>query len=411
MAAIFNAFLLNKFRVRLSKLNGSVAALKDIVLNRKPLHPILGGRAVAAAVTTLASVLVALPSAHAADKIQFSERSTAVDIPRPSTSLEGVGRRFDSFTSGDSPAGAINIPNTPPPSNSSAPNRKLQEMIDREKNWIFLNPKDSGSKDNSLTGLSGKGGAWDESERHNDPSSQNKSVMERFFTEKDSRANNEKPALDFTRPEDRKAPSYGDTRDREQGGLTSSFIKPEQGAMQELATFHQFLESDAFRRADDIEARGPAGRDTRLITPVISPAESQMTKAHREQLEQRQEMRASDFRKLLGGDTRNPNVIGGIEGLNTQVDTTRIDVNPIAPTRPAGVGANSFNSPGARPSPLSSSFNFNPRPSAGLAEITTPAVTLPAISRPDIAPAASSSRGSVLTMENRLLIQRPQRKF
>lgn len=384
------------------------------MLNRKHLHPISGGRAVAAALTAFATVLTAAPAAHAADKIQFSERSTAVDIPRPSTSIEGVGRRFDSFTTGDSPAGAINIPNTPPPSNSGAPNRKLQELIDREKNWIFVNPKDSGFKDNALMGRSGKDGSWDDSQRHNDPSTQSKSVMERFFTDKDSRPSNEKPTLDFRRPEDGKDPSYGDTRDREQGGLTSSFIKPEQGAMQELATFHQFLESDSFRRADDIEARGPGGRDTRLINPVISPADGQMTKAHREQLERRQELRASDFRKLLGDDTRNPNVIGGIEALNTQVDTTRIDVNPIAPTRPAGVGANSFNSstpPSSRPSPLSSSFNFSPRPSAGLAEITTPAVTLPGISRPDATPSATSSRGSVLTMENRLLIQRPQRKF
>lgn len=373
----------------------------------------MGGLSIAAAVTTLASALMAVPSVHAADKIQFSERSTAVDIPRPSTSIEGIGRRFDSFTTGDSPAGAINIPNTPPPSNTSAPNRKLQEMLDREKNWIFVNPKDSGFKDKGLMGLSGKDGSWDESQRHNDPSTQNKSVMERFFTDKDSRANNEKPTLDFRRPEDNKDkdPSYGETRDREQGGLTSSFIKPEQGAFQELATFHQFLESDSIRRADDLEARGPAGRDTRLITPVISPADNQLTKAHREQLEQRQEMRASEFRKLLGGDSRNPNILGGIEGLNTQVDTTRMDVNPIAPTRPAGVGASSFNTPSARPSPLSSSFNFNPRPSAGLAEITTPSVTLPGISRQEATPAATSTRGSVLTMENRLLIQRPQRKF
>jgi hypothetical protein len=143
-----------------------------------------------------AATIFACTGSRAADKAQF-EGSTTVELPKPKRTFE-ESRGIDLKSDQRGPEGGFATP--PPAENSPLTNKRLREAIDKQKNWIFLNPYENHYDSKTEQFLKGEKGTglYDNALMEDD---KEKGAVEKFMHERDKRN------PDDTRREDRQSGS------------------------------------------------------------------------------------------------------------------------------------------------------------------------------------------------------------
>src|SRR4051812_29391193 len=87
--------------------------------------------------TLLFTMLLAVAAAAADEKVEF-KGSTSFELPKPSRNLE----RDRNYNSGEKEKTDMSGGYVPPvaPGTSPLMDKKFKEMMDKKKNWIYLNP-------------------------------------------------------------------------------------------------------------------------------------------------------------------------------------------------------------------------------------------------------------------------------
>jgi hypothetical protein len=200
--------------------------------------------------------LSAIASLSAAEKVQL-RGSTAVELPKPNRAIDESSRfKFDNSSTMDAATGFL-----PPPSSGSngALDRKLKEMMDRKKNWIFENPYDRKMDGRSAEILDNEGNSSPLLE-HRLLKDESKTAMQRFLEEKESQrtrgenpnANNNGPAgAPENRPEktdlaSQNGPNSGDGKPEDKPaalffGSENSFFKERESSF-DSGTFQKKME-------------------------------------------------------------------------------------------------------------------------------------------------------------------------
>ena len=95
-----------------------------------------------AIIAALLGCAVLSPSIHAGDKVQTTGGSTSITVPKPNEVL----RDSERFRANDGPSLRPQFDSSAPPVLSPFPGtspqaeKKFREALDKEKNWIFVNP-------------------------------------------------------------------------------------------------------------------------------------------------------------------------------------------------------------------------------------------------------------------------------
>src|SRR5436190_9302683 len=83
---------------------------------------------------------------RAGDPIQFYSTTNSVQFPKPRPQDSAGRKSFDFFHPDSSSSPMPEDGSVPPATRNAARSRRLQELIDQQKNWIFRTP-DSWSKE------------------------------------------------------------------------------------------------------------------------------------------------------------------------------------------------------------------------------------------------------------------------
>lgn len=272
--------------------------------------------------------------AQAGEKVEL-RGSTSIELPKPDRTLE-ENRRFKFDTgAGELEGGYV------PPQNVGGNHpldRKLKEMLDRKKNWIFVNPYDRKldgrsaeilGKSDSSTGPLGEHHLLQEGE---------KGAMQKFLEEKNTRRASEsktgearegresRDSRDEVESQSNRGESpeeeIGPGRDRKE--KTSVLFTSDRGSLDFKSPGFDASEFD--KRMERTPLDGSMFGPNRMQRPVVD----------KDEIKKQQETRDAEFdrfiqpRGLAGGA---PGLAGRLDPLNTAADSTRQEANPAAARR------------------------------------------------------------------------------
>src|SRR6187401_1091561 len=86
----------------------------------------------------VAAIFGCTAAVHAADNKVELKGSTEVDLPKPKRTIN-TDRRLNDQTDRPNPEGGLAPSRV---ENSLLSNKKLRQELDRQKNWIFMNPRE-----------------------------------------------------------------------------------------------------------------------------------------------------------------------------------------------------------------------------------------------------------------------------
>ncbi|MDX1951464.1 MAG: hypothetical protein SFY81_04725 [Verrucomicrobiota bacterium] len=252
---------------------------------------------------------------NAAEKLTFSDRPAGVnELPKTSSRQDELlndTKRFPSSIGGGDPSGGVaDVPPVPPPSSIQSTD-KLEEFLDRKKNWMFSNVLDGSDQleqENPLD--SNEQSAFQGETRR-------KSLLERYVQD-DERGRS--PALRnsksvFSNNNDDPAVKGSNFSDETREELNiHNYLRP--------STANELL----MRNADTLQR----ARTSLPGTEGFRANQDFQKKAEREKLE---ETRIAEFQKLLQPRSLSPSVSGVNDPINLTGDPLRQAANPITPSR------------------------------------------------------------------------------
>jgi hypothetical protein len=277
---------------------------------------------------------------QAGEKVEL-RGSTSIELPKPARVFE-ESRRFKGLDSG---ASELEGGFMPPAQNNSAGavDRKLREMLDRKRNWIFANPYETqyDSRTSEILETDKNSGLTD----HRLLQEGEKSMMQKYFEERGGRASNDgaqpNPSTSSTgsptssssssdtrerQKPDRAQPFSGDDRDSEDrapalffdgGNRQNTFFQPADLGLEV---------SDFQKRMERSPMDGTVFSRNRPDNPSLDKADAK----------RQQESRDADFNKLIqprGLGAGVPTLAGQLDPLNTPSDGTRQDAHSFVARR------------------------------------------------------------------------------
>jgi hypothetical protein len=262
-----------------------------------------------------------LLQAAGSEKIEISGSRPQIEPPKQEKRFErlpGVGR--SSLSEPDTPDAAF-TPNAP--QRSIILDREALRKLDRDRNWMFVNPYEIDRKASGLDKLEKKNQS-----KWLDESVEDKSVLEKFFDERSRRSASEsrdsRDADDLRRPAARNP--FEAARDREDADGRRDH--DDKAFLRELS-LKAFLNPGEFERdnREQKEHSGAAGQDWRNLS-----GGRDLTFDKRQELKRQEEQRSLEFQKLLQPRSITPSISGRVDPINTQADPGRQEWNPIAPS-------------------------------------------------------------------------------
>ncbi len=255
----------------------------------------------------------------AGEPIKFSEPSSKVtalvpDAPRPAS------KSFD-FLKPDAPSAPnVDAPTTSRPNTPESPmNKRLKELLDKQRNWIFLRPEDwkqSSTADDLLnpdkTDRPGREG-------------KNSQVLERFFSAPEPKkrsSNSQAPAPDPVF--ERGSQELRSTSPLRFGRETGKSLDNKSGFSWDR-WFNQNESANPSGRNKD----APSGLFDSLDSNPSANLPNTRGSPEKTRAQQAQEARADSFKKLLERPTPQSVIAGEKDLINSAVDTTRQPLNPV----------------------------------------------------------------------------------
>jgi hypothetical protein len=318
--------------------------------------------------------------AQAGEKVEL-RGSTTIELPKPERKIDEERRfKFDNGASELSGgfAAPVGVGNS-----NAALDQKMRQMLDRKKNWIFVNPYEM-NLDERTTEILGKDQATGSLMDHHLLKEGEKSTMQKFFEERDTRRSNDEATEDRGRKESDFSPASIASDDPEEM-RDGRAPKTERNAVLFLSP----RDNSGFREPGfDTDSFEKRMERTPLDGSVFARSGAQRPELDREEFKKQQETREAEFEKFLQPRTTpGGSAIGGLSGrldpLNTASDSTRQEANPAAARRTdsflssspnridfsGGSGALAGGAPGA-------GFDFDPgtraAPSGGFLQSTAP---------------------------------------
>lgn len=264
--------------------------------------------------------------ALAGEKVEL-RGSTTVELPKPERKIEEE-RRFKFDNAGSELSGGFAAPVGVGNSNAAL-DQKMRQMLDRKKNWIFINPYES-PRDERTTDILGKDQATGSLGEHHLLKEGEKSAMQKFFEERDTRRSNDDETEERGRQESDFSPGNRNKEDLED----SDSARPRDERNSVL--FISPRSTDGFREPGfDASSFERKMERTPLDGSVFARTEMQRQSLDKDELRRQQEAREADFEKFIQPRTLPGG--GAMEGrfdpLNTASDSTRREANPVAGRR------------------------------------------------------------------------------
>jgi hypothetical protein len=260
---------------------------------------------------------------HAGEKVQL-KGSTSVELPKPNRNFED-SRRFKFESEGSELGGTF----APPQRNNNGPtDRKLREMLDRKRNWIFVNPYEQKFDERTTEILEPDKNATSGLMDHPLLKEEDKGVMEKFLEEKKEkrRSNNSSSSGSGSTSETReREKSEGKERPDDPQNLALAQERMEEEMKDEEKVLGRDLGTDD--RNDNTVFKPLGGglemndfqkrmERSPLDGGFFSQNKSTDTKMDRGELKMQQETREAEFNKLIQPRTLG----GGLSGLPGRAD-------------------------------------------------------------------------------------------
>lgn len=268
----------------------------------------------------LGLALVSLAS-QGGEKIQFSESTNKVELPKKAWEFETLPSSAP-FSPKPDFGGAEFIPQAPSLNPKAV--KKLQEDIDKARNWMFADPKgmDFDLSDSDKPGKK-KNKDGDLKLEDDRPGSQ----IDKYWKNKEEEGSKRGAA----RPRDDR---FGGNRE-EQSSLFSKDSKDsrldrrddQDGPMQEFGVIRSLLNQNS----EDQQAARVADRYENRTFSIHIAERPQATSDERRQSEAEDKARQAAFTQVLRNLT--PSLNGLQDPVNAGMDATRQELNPIAPPR------------------------------------------------------------------------------
>jgi hypothetical protein len=334
-----------------------------INVTRDSAHSELGGASV---FHCLLLVLFACLSIQAGEKIQF-EGSAKSELPK-GQAREATGTPQDFIGASKNEADSeFQASKQRPQMPIAAQRKKLEELIDRKKNWMFAKEAkdDSGPTINELFGI--RETSLDGSD------DKPKKVIDSFFEEKKKTVGGKREGAN-----DNKSEGFGRKSDKREDDSEDSAKDQPTGIAE--------LNLNRLIHPNDNVGLSQVGNE--IAKPHFEPLGGNGTANQTKQNDRlkAEEARSENFQKLL--QPRSPRTAGGaLDPINTQSDQTRRELNPVTGQRSPDVTAN-FGSAEQRVDPIRG-FSSSVSPSSAIESIAnrpgsslSPAVMAPFMQAP-----------------------------
>jgi len=272
--------------------------------------------------TWVALLLLGVGALQAAgpEKIEISGSRPQIEPPKPEKKFDRLpGVSSSGMRDPESPD-AVFTPNAPQP--SVIFDKEMLRKMDRDRNWMFINPYELDRKASGLDKLEKQN-----QNRWLEDSQESKSVLEKFFDERSRRSNSEPRSgndpVDLNRAAEQNP--FETARDREDADARRD---GEENAFLRELSLKAFLNPAEFERENREQRERPAsaGLDWRNIGPRES------TLSRKDDLRRQEEARSLEFQKLLQPRSLTPSISGRVDPINSQPDPSRQEWNPIAPS-------------------------------------------------------------------------------
>jgi len=304
--------------------------------------------------------------------------------------------------------GAITAPAPVP---NAALTKELKKLQDRRDNWMFMRPEE--------ILMDRKTSAFLEDKEKNSfmgfkPLEKEKNAQERYFEERDEKNQNNEDSGKDPRSEQQKRIRMELNRrelekeNNEDGNTSGIFGEKKKKDSDSFLGVDRKIDSPFTSRDELNGLKTPAFLERDFGGGLIQ--ERGPSAFEKQELKQKAEQRDSDFMKMLQPrslpGTSIPGLAGGLDPLNTQIDSTRIDANPTKP----GSETITF---GERPSFLANdaATSFRPDlPSAGVGDLLPRSA---AAAAPSFGPSVNSpiSQGSAGSVTRPFIFEMPRRAF
>ncbi|MDB6041006.1 MAG: hypothetical protein JWM99_4847 [Verrucomicrobiales bacterium] len=263
-------------------------------------------------------------SVHAGEKIHFSDSPEQLDVPKPTTRDERISNRFgksnNSVPQADVPV-EVGVPTAARPTANPLMSQKLEEYLDKKRNWMFIDPKDK-DKPGSEQNLQANEISLDAEKK------KPKTVQEQFYDHPSDnivlrkKNSSSKESVDSDKDDI-------DGRDQKSDADKSSLTP-------ELSLGSLLRQNE---RTDGVlRSVGDLSRANALQNFAPEPSES----ARRADREREMRQHDADFAKIIAPRSSGSSFSASSDPVNTQNDVTRQEANPFAPRRGvAGFGTSS----------------------------------------------------------------------
>jgi len=289
-----------------------------------------GSKTTLGAAFTAALLLLTPAILTAGERVELKS-STTIELPRPRDFEFKRGSTKDIDTPSPSGGGFIA---PPPAANSGALEKELRKLQDKRDNWIFMRPEEilmdnktaaflKEKDNNSLLEFKGM--------------DKEKNAQEKYFEERQKGNNPESDKEQKLGQNGRREELNRRESDKKQNERSpSTFVFGESNNKTFEGRFPGIGSGvDSFGKNDLGGAiKAPAFMDHNLgALNETRPVGSSFDK---DEIKKRAEQRDSDFMKLIQPrstlpGTTIPGLSGGLDPVNTHIDSTRMDANPITP--------------------------------------------------------------------------------
>jgi hypothetical protein len=274
---------------------------------------------------TLAALLF-IPSIgiRAGEKVEIKS-STTIELPRPREfNYKPDSKEIErpSVNSG------VSLP--APAANPALLNKELKKLLDKKDNWIFMRPEEILMDDKTAAFFKDK--EKDNPLLNFQMFKQEKNAQEKYFESQGKRGNN----AEKDPREDMKLRMEMNRREAEKEKDPNTIVFGQSSGRNNEFTGIPMHEEGPFGKSQFGNTKSPDFMNRSFGTGLDSAKTPNIFE--KEEIKKRTEQRDADFMKMISPRSSLPvagipGLPGGLDPLNTQVDTTRMEVNPIRPNR------------------------------------------------------------------------------
>jgi hypothetical protein len=288
---------------------------------------------------------------HAGEPIQISGFTNKVSLPRKDSTDSVLNPSSDIFKSGRSDNPGSDLPDTTPTPNRTK-NRRAQELLDRQKNWMFQTPETMKAEPTPEEMFGLEENPWSTRSK---PSSR---MLENFWKDKERKSPQKNP---YSSP-DR---SESDTDDKDKAVLensTSGILGTDaRDQSRELSTlnWNSLFNEKGRSNGQNRDSKELIGGLFNQKNP--SASSSLVSGLETPEFKTPQKERDDDFFKILNPSASKTFLPARYDPINSAFDSTRRDINPVvgrtvedfSAANPlgalSGLQANGFVPPGLQP--------------------------------------------------------------